>query len=216
MLKLPKNTEFNKRIPKQKLYENLDIAPSLKKSFIDDIDAIYWRNKISKDTINLEEGEEVKEIQVFLIELKKEKFDENILLQIDRQIPYHIVYILKFDDRYKLAIGYKEESLSGSNHFKVTSYYYSEWMNKNDLDINIRGLNLDKVYENLLIDIGEERLEKKPSEDISKAVARDKKVQEINKKIDKLIKKRKKTKQLKKQMKINDEIRMLKSELKKI
>lgn len=29
MLGLPKNTEFNKRIPKQKFYENLTIMPAL-------------------------------------------------------------------------------------------------------------------------------------------------------------------------------------------
>lgn len=32
MLGLPKGTEFNKRIPKQKFYENLDISPTLKKA----------------------------------------------------------------------------------------------------------------------------------------------------------------------------------------
>lgn len=31
MLGLPKTTEFNKRIPKQKFYENMDISPALKK-----------------------------------------------------------------------------------------------------------------------------------------------------------------------------------------
>ena len=31
MIGLPKTTEFNKRIPKQKFYENIDISPALKK-----------------------------------------------------------------------------------------------------------------------------------------------------------------------------------------
>ena len=35
MLGLPKTTEFNKRIPKQKFNENMDISPTLKKIFID-------------------------------------------------------------------------------------------------------------------------------------------------------------------------------------
>ena len=34
MLGLPKTTEFNKRIPKQKFYENLEISPALKKLWI--------------------------------------------------------------------------------------------------------------------------------------------------------------------------------------
>lgn len=32
MLGLPKSTEFNKRIPKQKFYDNLTVSPALKKS----------------------------------------------------------------------------------------------------------------------------------------------------------------------------------------
>lgn len=53
MLGLPKSTEFNKRLPKQKFYENLTITPALKKSFTDDIRMIYWRNKIAASTMNL-------------------------------------------------------------------------------------------------------------------------------------------------------------------
>ena len=53
MLGLPKTTEFNKRIPKQKFYDNLTITPALKKVFIDQIKAIYWRNKIAASTTNL-------------------------------------------------------------------------------------------------------------------------------------------------------------------
>ena len=33
MLGLPKTTEFNKRIPKQKFYDNLAVTPALKKVF---------------------------------------------------------------------------------------------------------------------------------------------------------------------------------------
>lgn len=31
MIGLPKTTEFNRRIPKQKFYENIDITPALRK-----------------------------------------------------------------------------------------------------------------------------------------------------------------------------------------
>lgn len=45
MLGLPKSTEFNKRIPKQKFYDNLTVSPTLKRSFVDQIRMIYWANK---------------------------------------------------------------------------------------------------------------------------------------------------------------------------
>lgn len=88
MLGLPKSTEFNKRLPKQKFYENLTITPALKKSFTDDIRMIYWRNKIAASTMNLAAGQTVTEIEVFEIQLTTQMVNEAMLRQIDREIPY--------------------------------------------------------------------------------------------------------------------------------
>ena len=35
MLALPRSTEFNKRIPKQRFYENMQITPALRKYFVE-------------------------------------------------------------------------------------------------------------------------------------------------------------------------------------
>ena len=158
MIDLPKDTLFNKRIPKQKFYENLDISTSLKRSFIDEIKTIYWRNKISEDTVNIKSGDEVNEIQVFLINLNQKSLNEKVLFQIDRKIPYHILFILRYEDVYKAAIGYKGEAMSGNNAYKVSRFYYTDWMKEEELPIKLKGLDLDVVYENILRDIGGERL----------------------------------------------------------
>lgn len=41
MLGLPKTTEFNKRIPKQKYYENLTVTPGLKRAFTEQVKIIW-------------------------------------------------------------------------------------------------------------------------------------------------------------------------------
>ena len=94
MLGLPKTTEFNKRIPKEKFYENLNVIPAIKKNFVDQIKVIYWRNKIAPSTTNLAAGNNVTEIEVFEIKLKTNLLDESVLRQIDREIPYHILFLL--------------------------------------------------------------------------------------------------------------------------
>lgn len=71
MLGLPQSTEFNKRIPKQKFYENLTVSPAIKKAFAEQIKIIYWRNKIATTTVNLSAGEQVTEIEVFEIRLNE-------------------------------------------------------------------------------------------------------------------------------------------------
>lgn len=67
MIGLPKSTEFNRRIPKQKFYENISVSPSLKRVFIDQIKVIYWRNKVAATTMNLAAGDTVTELEVFKI-----------------------------------------------------------------------------------------------------------------------------------------------------
>lgn len=64
MFGLPTSTEFNKRIPKQKFYENIAVTHALKRFFVDQIKNIYWRNKIAASTLNLASGTDVTEIEV--------------------------------------------------------------------------------------------------------------------------------------------------------
>lgn len=123
MIGLPKSTEFNRRIPKQKFYENLTVSPSLKRVFVDQIKVIFWRNKIAATTINLAAGETVTEIEIFEVKLTEPKLDESVLRQIDKEIPYHIVFLLECDGRYQAWMAYKEAAVSGNNAFKVGTHY---------------------------------------------------------------------------------------------
>ena len=89
MLGFPQTTEFNKRIPKQKFYDNLDVSPTLRRVFVDQIQLIYWRNKLAESTLNISPGQAVKEIEVIEIKLTQPQLDEAVLRQIDKEIPYH-------------------------------------------------------------------------------------------------------------------------------
>lgn len=115
-------TEFNKRIPKQKFYENIAVTPAMKKAFVEQIKIIYWRNKIATTTLNLAAGEQVTEIEVFEVRLSAPKLDESVLRQIDREIPYHILFLLEYEGKYRAVIGYKEAA-AGKTAFKVDRYY---------------------------------------------------------------------------------------------
>lgn len=65
MLGFPSSTEFNKRIPKQKFYENAAVPAAVKRLFADQMRCIYWRNKLAVSTLNLTAGERVTEIEIF-------------------------------------------------------------------------------------------------------------------------------------------------------
>ena len=153
MLGLPTTTEYNKRIPKQKFYENLSVTPALKRIFVEQIQNVIWANKIAPATISVSEGKEVTEIEVFRICLNAGTLDESALRQMDKQIPYHILFVLEYNEKYQAWIGYKEVS-SGDNAFKVNKYYHTDWLAEQDLQIKIDGLDMDSIYANLVRQIG--------------------------------------------------------------
>ena len=213
MLGLPKSTEFNKRIPKQKFYENISVSPTLKRVFIDQIKVIYWRNKIAASTINLAEGETVTEVEVFEVRLSVPQLDVAVLRQIDKEIPYHIMFLLEYDGKYQAWTAYKEKAGSGNNAFKVGTYYHTDWMPESALPLKIDGLNIDKVYENFVRQIAGDALQTDNDETLRESVERDAKRQQLEKQIAALRIKVRKEKQLNKQMQLNAELKKLKKEL---
>ena len=70
MFGLPESTYFGKLVPKNKFYDKLAIDKKLERSFIDQINSIRWVHKLSVDTLNVEKGGTVEEVEVFLIKLK--------------------------------------------------------------------------------------------------------------------------------------------------
>ena len=218
-IELPKSTEFSKKIkvPKQKFYENLEISPALKKIFREQIDKIIWSNKIASSTTNLAGGDLVKEIEVFEVFLKSPNLDDELLRHIDRAVPYHIVFILEYQGRYKACISYKESTLSGNMAFKVNSYYYTDWLDKQNLHLKLEGLNLDAAYENFVRQIAGETLQKMVSdESLKDSVARSEQKELLQKQILALESKIRKEKQLNKQMQINNELKKLKRNLEEL
>ena len=213
MLGLPRTTEFNKRIPKQKFYENIAVTPALKRIFVDQIKIIYWRNKIAASTVNLAPGKTVTEVEIFEVKLASTPLDVAVLRQIDREIPYHIIFLLEYEGNYQAWTAYKEAS-SGSTAFKVGNYYHTDWLPEEELPIRIDGLDLDTVYENFVRQIAGEALQAETKdESLSDSVAREEKRRQLQKQIETLEAKIRKEKQLNKQVEMNAELKILKKEM---
>ena len=214
MIGLPKSTEFNRRIPKQKFYENISVSPTLKRVFIDQIKVIYWRNKVAATTMNLAAGETVTELEVFEIKLNGQQLDESVLRQIDKEIPYHILFLLEYDGKYQAWTAYKEAAVTGSNAFKVGTYYHTDWLPEDELPLKVEGLSVDKVYENFVRQIAGDVLAVSTSgETLKESAAREEQRHVLQTQIAKLQKKIKSEKQLNKQMELNAQLKKLKKEL---
>ena len=216
MLGLPKSTEFNRRIPKQKFYENLSVTPALKRMFIDQIKVIYWRNKIAVTTMNLATGETVTEVEIFEVRLDDPKLDVSVLRQIDKEIPYHIIFLLEYNGKYQAWTAYKEEAASGNNAFKVGTYYHTDWLPESELPLKIDGLNIDKVYENFVRQIAGDALQTDTGETLKESVERDERRKQLEKQIAVLESKMRQEKQFNRQVEINAKLKQLRNEIEAI
>ena len=213
MLGLPQSTEFNKRIPKQKFYEHITVSSALKKSFVDQIRMIYWRNKVAATTVNLAPGTIVDEVEVFEIKLNSASLDEAVLRQIDREISYHIIFLLEYEGKLQAWTAYKEKTPTANAVFKVGKYYHTEWMTEAELPIRIDGLNLDAVYENFVRQIAGDALKADSGESLKASVERDEKKKQLEKQIAVLENKMRKERQLNRQIEMNATMKKLRKEL---
>ena len=188
----------------------MSVNAELKRVFIEQIDLILWGNKIAPTTLNIPEGKTVKEIEVFTIRLNQRELDRRVMPLIDKEIPYHILFLLEYGDKMQAWIGYKEQVKNSA--FKPETYYHTKWIEPEVLNLRLDGLDLDKVYENLIRQVAGERLGDLNS-DIREAIESDERRKKIEREIAALEKKVQREKQFNKQIELNGELRRLKKEL---
>lgn len=199
MLGLPRSTEVNRRVAKEKLYANARLTPKSRDMIKDQIDSVVWRNKLANSTMAISTGETIKELQVFEIQLRQRGLDKRVLSTIAKAIPYKILFVLVFGNEAQAWI-------EASN-----SFYSTDWQPLYSFALKFEGLNLDTVYENLIRQISDGRLG--VDGDIMEAVERDKQRQKLERDIAALEKKLLREKQFNKQVVLNGELNRLKKEL---
>lgn len=214
MLDFPPSTVFNKWVPKKKFYENLSISSRIEKQFVAEIESVFWTHKLSPETLNVSPGTRVTEIEVFEVNLKEQQVSDNLIATIDREIPYHLVFVLRYEGRAQLMISYKEESKSREDKFKVDSYYRTDWIDYEKMTLSIEGLDLDRIYENFISQIAGDELNLEKAEDMRDAVIIAKERDRLETYITKLEAKIRKEKQFNFQRELNQELRRAKEKLK--
>ena len=216
MLLFPKTTEFNRRIPKQKFYNHLSVSPQIKKIFVEQIAAINWANKLAPTTLNVKSGERVTEIEVFHLLLNQKGLDERVLQLIDKEIPYHILFELEYEGQIQVWIGYKEESQTRAETFKVNRYYQTDWMTKDEIHFEIAGLNMDALYDGLIKQAAGDSLRIEANESVGVAIQRTEEKEKLEKQILALEKKLYKEKQFNRQVQLNTELKILHKQMEEL
>lgn len=136
MINLPEECRVDKFIPKKIFYEKVKLSSVAKQEFVDKVEKITWKYKISENNINVSKTDEIEEIEIFEIVLKEKYNSKNILNVVTKEISYPILFIIKYEEDQQYAIKFND------------SVYFSDW--NSELKFNFIGFNLEKVYENLV------------------------------------------------------------------
>lgn len=204
MLEFPQSTNFGKKIPKSKFYDNADISAALKRMFATEIERVVWRDKFSIETLNVEKGEEVTEIELLQITLRQKSISRPLLEIIVSAIPYHLIFLLEYLDELRLDAAY-----SPARGKRL--WYSSGWRPADALSLEIRGLNLDAVHENFIRQIAGDKLPR--GESLRADVERERAIMALQKRIAALTRKTRSEKQFNRQVEFNRALREAKAEL---
>lgn len=142
MFALPATTEIKKSLPKKVIYEKFGLKSVQRDAFDADISRIDIVNVVSPSTVpGLKEGEHVKEFYVLLVTLKRQRFDEKNILLLTKLIKQNMIFALVYNDMVRFAVVHEK-------------LFVMDWELLEDAALPLMGLDLDKVWENLVTTIG--------------------------------------------------------------
>lgn len=145
----PARTLVDKIIPKSKFYSEGGANTRVERLFIEQIESIYWANKLSSATMNIESQEDLREVQIFSVHARVEMLDIEIFRYIDKLIPSPIIFEVYFQDKVKVIAAYKRLNQADNSKVVIGDYFQTEWLpiERQDLPLFLR---LSELYEFLI------------------------------------------------------------------
>lgn len=201
MLGLPKSTELSKQLPKSAIYAKFQMNTAEKAKIDADISRITIVNEVSSEKINIEDGEQIKSFFVLQVALKKKEFEDKTIITISKLIPQNMLLILEYGSEAKLA----------TYRIKLMQ---TEWKRKEDLSIELKGLNMDAVWENIIVQIGGITINQ--GNTLDEQIAVDEQKAKLKKEISRLEKLARAEKQPRKKFELFTKIEKIKKEMEEI
>ena len=210
-LKFPRTTIVDKPVPKNAFYKHLEVNAKIKQHFVEDVASIHWLYKLAPSTIHVEDGKLVHEIVVFSAVLKSKDCPDDVFLFIDQNMPRHVVFILEYDNRYKVLLNYKEWKDGQNGQFKIIKTFVTEWLTDNQLSLTLEGQNMDALYEAMAGQISGFGTRK--AEDTKRIVELEGLIDKAKRDVESIQKRIRNERQLNRQMELNGEARGIKKQI---
>jgi len=195
MLNLPEITELHKPLPKTQIYKKFQFSNAQQTKFDADISRIDIVNEVSLRTIpSIQQGKKINSIYVLSVTLKTKDYDSKNIEKISKIIPQNLVFALQYEEEIQLAVFCEK-------------IFTTNWMHETKAKLELKGLNFDEVWENIIKQI--EGGEWDSNLSLSENIELKEKKEKLKKEIDVLKKKMKNEKQFNRQIEIKAEIRRL-------
>lgn len=211
ILKYPQSTIVNRVVPKTMFYKFMEVNPRMKTRFVNDVVNITWLYKLAASTLNVTDTEDMKEIEVFVLNLKQPDCLTDLFSFIDTNMPHHIVFILLHDNHAMQLINYKDWADDTHTKFKITQSFTSSWVALDNLHLQIDGQSLPRIYDNFVAQVSGIGDHKAGS--MADIVALKKQMAAVEAELKTLQKRMRKEPQLDRQMLMNKQVKAKRKEL---
>lgn len=206
-LHFPTSTIVAKNVPKNAFYKRAKAQRStaLRTFLTEAFESIHWLYKLHPSTLNIADGQQVHEIDVFYCKMKTTGIDTKLLCEMDMLLPRHTLYIIDRNGAIDLLI--QPKTINAQNG-KVEM-----WTNA-DLTatpLTIVGHDMDMLYGNFLGKLS--RLNTQTEAEYTKAAEQRQQQELLKRQYAALQKKIKSEKQFSRQLEMNSELRKLKQQI---
>lgn len=210
-LNFPQSTKVGKPVPKNAFYKHLEVNAKIKQHFVDDVARIDWLYKLAPSTLNVADGTAVHEIVVFSAVLKSKDCPDDVFLFIDQNMPRHVVFILEYENRYKVLLNYKEWKDRQNGQFRIVKTFATGWLAIEQLSLPVEGQTMDAVYEAMVGRVSGFGTTK--SADTRHIIELESLIAKGKRDVENLQKRIRAERQLNRQMELNGEARQLKRQI---
>ena len=211
-LQFPTSTIVDRLIPKAQFVKASNTPTAMRSLLAEEFEQIRLLYVLRPDTVNVAEGNEAKEIDVFLFRCKTDHYAVNPFCGIDDLIPRHTIYIIERGNHTDLLMQHKRRSVVAST--VKWSREVSKLLTDIDLatrPLQIEGQNLDRVYFNFFSQMSGYKIDN--SDAITEIKELETRLAKMRREAENLQKRVRNEKQFNRQIQLNSQARALKREI---
>jgi len=202
MFGLPKATEINKHLPKKAVFDKFKPNPADRKLLDDQISRLTIVSEISSQTVSIAASEDISAIYIILVTLKAFDCDKRNIALLSKLIDQRMLFALQYEDTMRLAV-YRAERVLVSE-----SKQFDEWK------LNLQGLDLSAVWENIIAEIS--GIDLAGGKDLDETIVINERKEKLTNKIDILERKAMNERQPRRKWELAQQVKQLKSELEEL